>query len=234
MINFASPSRCRPCCGSDQFVYGPVLGDALITQWQLSPREVDYINRQQGVRCARCGNSLRAMALAHAIMRVCNFHGKLTDFIASSQANSTQVLEVNECGGLTTFLRHLKGYTFCQYPAVDITAMPFAANSFDLVVHSDTLEHVANPVKGLQECHRVLRPGGCCCYTIPIIVDRLTRSRAGLPASYHGAAGSEARDFLVHTEYGCDMWRHLFEAGFGECRIHAIEYPTALAVTGVK
>src|SRR5208282_3830755 len=42
-----------------------------------------------------------------------------------------------------------------------------------LVIHSDTLEHVERPVRALEECRRVLAPGGRVCFTVPIIVGRL-------------------------------------------------------------
>jgi len=39
----------------------------------------------------------------------------------------------------------------------------------DLIVHSDTLEHVDDPVAALTECRRIATPSGACCFTIPII-----------------------------------------------------------------
>ncbi len=65
-------------------------------------------------------------------------------------------------------------------------AIPYAAGTFDIVVHSDTLEHVENPVHALAECRRVLKPGGALCFTVPIIVGRLTRNRKGLPPELPG------------------------------------------------
>jgi ubiquinone/menaquinone biosynthesis C-methylase UbiE len=112
-------------------------------------------------------------------------------------------------------------------------AMSYEDQSFDLVLHSDTLEHVPEPVRGLAECRRVLKPGGFCAFTIPIIVDRLTASRAGLPPSYHGSPANPA-DHVVHTEYGADAWKHVLLAGFDECRICALEYPAAQALVGVR
>ena len=44
--------------------------------------------------------------------------------------------------------------------------------SFDLVVHSDTLEHVPDPLRALQECRRVLRPGGALCFTVPTLPEK--------------------------------------------------------------
>ena len=111
--------------------------------------------------------------------------------------------------------------------------LQFEDSSFDLIVHSDTLEHILHPVRGLSECRRVLRPGGACAFTVPLIVDRLTISRDGMPPSYHGSSANPG-DCLVHTEYGADAWKHVLLAGFRECRISAIEYPTAQALVAVR
>ena len=108
------------------------------------------------------------------------------------------------------------------------------AGYYDLVIHSDTLEHVADPVVGLAECCRVLRPGGACCFTVPIIIGRLSRSRNGLPPSYHGSPGEFLTDFIVQTEYGADAWVQVLRAGFAECRITSVRPPAAHALTGIK
>jgi ubiquinone/menaquinone biosynthesis C-methylase UbiE len=42
----------------------------------------------------------------------------------------------------------------------DAAAMPFADNSFDLVVCRAAFKNFAQPVRALAEMHRVLRPGG--------------------------------------------------------------------------
>jgi ubiquinone/menaquinone biosynthesis C-methylase UbiE len=101
---------------------------------------------------------------------------------------------VNEAGGLTQFLSKLPKHELVIYPQVDMTDMPFPDRTYDLVVHSDTLEHVPKPILGLSECYRVLVPGGYCAFTIPTIVDRMTRSRAGLRHSYHGSPDQRSAD----------------------------------------
>ena len=111
-----------------------------------------------------------------------------------------------------------------------MTQLPYPANAFDLVVHSDTLEHVADPHQGLRECRRVLSPAGACVFTVPVIVGRMTRSRRGLAPSYHGHADCREADFLVHTEFGADLWSAVFEAGFGSCQFVTFRYPSGLAV----
>ena len=227
------PIECCSCCGGREFVSHAVLWKDLIRQWGLSRDETDYIDRQQGTLCQACGSNLRSSALARAVMRIHRFSGTFRDWVRSAEARQLSVLELNGAGNLTGFLRELPGHVEKSYPEVDMLSMPFAAHSFDLVLHSDTLEHVPDPERGLSECRRILRPGGACCFTVPIIAARLTRSRDGLVNSYHGAPDEGKHDYRVCTEYGADAWRHAMEAGFSECRIISAEYPSALSLAAM-
>jgi len=217
-------------CGASTFKETRVLWDELIADWQLSPLETDYINRQQGFCCTACGNNLRSMALANAILSAYDFCGTLVQFVESDFAKTLKVLEINEAGGLTSVLKRLPNHRLVRYPEYDMTHLSFEPAMFDLVLHSDTLEHVPNPIAGLAECRRVLVNTGRCIFTVPIVVGRLTRSRAGLKNSYHGTSDQLDNDCTVYTEFGADMWRFAIEAGFTAARIHSFEYPAALAI----
>jgi SAM-dependent methyltransferase len=222
------------CCGAANLELGNVLWPALVEEWGLSDDEIEYIDRQQGLHCQQCGCNLRTMALALAICSCYGYLGTFLRFIEEPNARRLRVLEVNEAGHLTRFLSKLPKYCIAKYPEVDMMRMPFANNSYDLVVHSDTLEHVLKPVVALAECYRVLAPGGYCVFTVPMVVNRLTRTRAGLAPSYHGDINQRSPDFMVQTEYGADAWKHLILAGFKECRIITPEFPSALAVAGKR
>ena len=76
----------------------------------------------------------------------------------------------------------------------------------------------------------MLRPRGTLCFTVPVIVGRLSRGRDGLPRSYHGSPTEAGDDFVVHTEFGADAWTYPMQAGFSECHLFSIEYPAALAM----
>ena len=230
----APPIKACLCCGSSQLVANKILWPALVQEWGLSEEETGYIDRQQGLKCEACGSNLRTMALALAVCRCYGYRGIFEKFVKKFKTRRLRVLELNEAGGLTQFLSELPKHQLEKYPQVDMMQMPFADCSFDLVVHSDTLEHVPQPITALAECYRVLAPGGYCAFTIPVIVNRTTRSRAGLPASYHGYPNQPSSDLLVQTEYGCDAWKHLILAGFQECRLVAAEFPSALAFVGAR
>jgi tocopherol O-methyltransferase len=47
-----------------------------------------------------------------------------------------------------------------NFQVANALEMPFADNSFDLVWSLESGEHMPDKVKFLQECHRVLKPGG--------------------------------------------------------------------------
>jgi SAM-dependent methyltransferase len=221
-------------CGSKALEFYPILWDGLVREWGLTPEEAAYIDRQQGLSCQACGTNLRSMALALSIMRQFGYCGYFKDFVRKRVYRQLRVLEVNEAGTLSPFLRQSRRHVIARYPEYDMTQLAFGSGTFDLVVHSDTLEHVPDPVLGLTECGRVLAEDGACCYTVPIVVGRLTRSRAGLEPSYHGREVDRTADYLVHTEFGADAWTLPLRAGFRECRLMTVEYPTAQALACLK
>lgn len=218
------------CCGNDEFKQVDILWDKLIDEWDLSPREVKYINRQQAFACKKCGSNLRSMNLAAAIMSCYEYSGNFQQFVKNY--NKLSVLEVNEAGYLTKYLESMESRKIASYPEVNLMKTQYKNNTFDLVIHSDTLEHIPDPIKALRESLRILKPGGYTCFTIPIIVGRLSKKRSNKQRSYHGSPGNN--EYLVHTEYGSDMWTQLFEAGFMECRLFSIDYPSTVAIIGRK
>jgi SAM-dependent methyltransferase len=220
---------CR-CCGAKSFTHQDVLWKELVNAWELNEVEVAYINRQQGFHCTKCNNNLRSQALATALLKHCNFPGPLKDL--GSQC-AIRLLEINKAGNLTSFLSNIAGHRLVEYPSVDMTDLPIANESYELVVHSDTLEHVPDPGKGLRECARVLVNGGACIFTVPIVIGRLSRDCSNRPPSYHGSANNP-EDCRVVTEFGADVWTLPIQNGFAECRLVALEFPAAVAIVAIK
>lgn len=224
----AAPQSCA-ICGGRAFEDRKVLWPELIQAWELTPDEVTLIDRQQGRTCLQCGSNWRTIALASALMAEFEFDGLFADFIAESARRGLRILEINGAGNLSTWLQQSPLWQRVDYPAVDMQRLPMAASTYDLVIHSDTLEHVPDPLRGLSECRRVLKPGGRCVFTVPIVAGRMSRSCAGRPPSYHGRP-ENPDDYRVHTEFGADVWIWPLQAGFVSCHLHAWDYPSAMAI----
>lgn len=191
--------------------------------------EAGYIDKQQGTYCEGCGSNIRSLALANAIRAFFGTHRLLQDIDPTNFITDFSILEINEAGNLTPSLKELGTYTFGAYPEVDMHALPYDNGTFDMIVHSDTLEHVRNPQHALSECLRVLKPGGGLCFTVPVIIGRISRNRDGLAKSYHGVPKLAADDFVVHTEFGADAWTYILDAGFTELSIYTFAYPAGIA-----
>ncbi len=219
-----------PVCGGVRFSFVPVLWTYLIEAWQLNEEETDYVNRQQGFHCTECRNNLRSMALGTAFLSSFGLKGTLSQAVNSPVMASVRILEVNQAGDLGTFLSKFPHHRLISYPEYDLCSLRIQSETIDCVVHSDVLEHVSDPLRGLEECRRILAPGGKCIFTVPIIINRLTRSRSGLPPSYHGSPNTLDSDFLVHSEFGANIWSLVLSAGFCDCRIIALEHPAGLAI----
>ncbi len=204
-----------------------VLWESLTDEWGLSPLEAASVNRREGQQCPHCGAPLRSAALALAILHHASWPGTFNAWTSSSPP--LRILEINRAGQLTPWLDRIDGHLLVEHPDVDMHQLSFPDAGWDLVVHSDTLEHVDDPVRALAECRRILAPGGALCFTIPIISARLTRRREGLPPSYHGSESDPA--YLVVTEYGANFWTQVLDAGFTTLRVDALQWPDAVALT---
>jgi SAM-dependent methyltransferase len=218
-------------CGSAEFYSRKVLWPELIAEWQLSEIEAAYIDEQQGCACEACGANLRVVALGDALRETLGTDMPLRAFASTAAAAKLRILDINGAAGISDTLAVLPLYVRANFPAVDMHALPYGDKSFDLVIHSDTLEHVERPVRALEECRRVLALGGRVCFTVPVIVGRLTRGRAGLAKSYHGDPSNCSDDFIVHTEFGADTWCYLMQAGFTHVAINQVRYPAATALS---
>lgn len=216
-------------CGGTGFSDRAVVWDALAEGWGLTPEERAIVDRQQGTCCTKCGGNLRSIALADAILGACDAPGTLDSFISSPAAASLRILEINEAGTLSPQLSRLPLHVLAAYPEVDMRALPYGSGSFDLIVHSDTLEHVPEPERALGECARVLKPDGAMCFTVPVLPGRLSMNRANLPPLYHGDPANPTEYMRVQTEYGANIWDSLHQAGFGAVTLS--RFADAISIT---
>ena len=144
------------------------------------------------------------MALCHSMKLHFGLQGTLTEDLDS--LSSLAVLEITRAGFLTPVLENLPEQRLIEYPEYDIHGPTIRSNSYNLVIHLDVLEHVKNPTAALTERRSILKPNCVCIFTIPIIVGRLSRSRAGLEVSYHSGPNDHSSDLVFETEYGGVFW----------------------------
>jgi len=199
-------------CGGRAFEQRAVINDALASAWALSAKERADFDEREGHICSTCQMSKRVRMLLWSIRRL---------FPASS---GLRVLHFNQINYLSPALRTLGDVTETCYQQglergakvgelvnEDICQLTFPSNHFDLAIHSETLEHLFDFRKGLNEVERVLKPGGVQIYTVPLLHSRSTRQRMQqaadgrmlhlLPTSYHGNEG----EFPVAWEFGSDF-----------------------------
>lgn len=55
----------------------------------------------------------------------------------------------------------------------DICNLPFADNSFDVILCNHVLEHIPNDTKAMQELYRVMKPGGMGIFQVPQDLSRV-------------------------------------------------------------
>ncbi len=178
---------------------------------------------RESLFCSWCGSSSRVRRLAAVLVRLYSGAGarSLAELVAEPAFRALRVAEINAIGRMHAFLAEHPGLVYSEFPDEDVTALSYGDASFDLVLTSETLEHVPDPMEGFREIRRVLRPGGRHVFTVPIDFQRgQTRARAGLPAEHHGRGGgpfalvTRKADMLVHTDFGADLPQLLRDDGW--------------------
>ncbi|MEU8032753.1 class I SAM-dependent methyltransferase [Streptomyces sp. NPDC049099] len=96
----------------------------------------------------------------HHITRFTMYEGIRQFFTTGDRTG--RVLEVSGSGGaiVQMFPAERTEVVSTGYPEVDATALPFPDAEFDHVVCDQVVEHLPDPRRAVQECRRVLRPGG--------------------------------------------------------------------------
>jgi SAM-dependent methyltransferase len=104
----------------------------------------------------------------------------------------------------------------------NLSSLTYADASFDLVLTSETLEHVPDLDRALSEIRRVLVPGGFHLFTIPLLpTQHRTFARARIDDDGRGielappiAHPGGDWGYPVFTEFGLDAVERLRAAGF--------------------
>lgn len=206
-----------------------VIPPRLEEMWGLSPALAEALARKESLDCWRCGGKLRARRLAEVFLELYPVGtppapaASIRDWAAAPEAITLSVAEINRIDGLHEALEHLPRFTPSEYregvaPGTvvggcrceDLSRLTYDAEVFDLVLSSETLEHVPDLDAALAEIRRILKPGGRHIFTVPLLpgVERSFR-RTDRICHPGGDTG-----YPVVTEFGADLPHILEEHGF--------------------
>jgi SAM-dependent methyltransferase len=209
--------RCTVCGAETRFVRNSwILSRELRQAWPPG-----FVARES-MLCAECGSSLRVRLLAEALLALYGAGARsVAELVQEPGFRGLRVAEINAAGRMHPFLAVHPALTYVEYPQEDIQSLSWPDDSYDLVLTSETLEHVPDLRRALAETRRVLRPGGRHLLTVPVDPRRdVTASRDWLPEQHHGRGGgpfalvTRRADMLAHWDIGRDMPELLREAGF--------------------
>ncbi len=182
-----------------------------------------------GVRCARCAASAIHLAIGWA----------LRDRVA--RIEDCDVCELSARGPLAAWLqRTARSAALSEYFAgvepgtlrdgvrcEDVQRLTYADARFDLVTHTEVLEHVGDDARAFAELLRVLKAGGLMVFTVPMHGGPCTVERARLREGrvehllepvYH-LDPLRHEGILAFRDYGSDILERLRRAGFIEPEI---------------
>jgi SAM-dependent methyltransferase len=232
--------RCIVCGRFTLFIYRRrVVTPRLQELWGLTPRLADALARKESGDCAHCGAKLRGRRLAQVLLSL--YPGGappapcLARWVEAPEIRKLRVAEINRIDGVHSFVQNLPFYAGSDYsgetdPATlapgarseDLTRLTYCDSSFDLILTSETLEHVPDLHAALREIRRVLVPGGRHVFTVPVLpgtkqtVARSTVAADGSICDVMPRVCHPGGDwgYPVFTEFGTDLPELLTRAGF--------------------
>ena len=209
--------------------------------WGLSPQLAEALARKESCDCTYCGAKLRCRRIAQVVLSLYPVGDPpvpadaLVNWVEDAEIQPLRIAEINRIDGLHGQLKRLPNFVTSDFhpgaapgavvngiPSEDLTRLTYPDRSFDLVLTSESLEHVPDLSAALHEIHRVLVPGGRHIFTIPLLpATKSTFSRAILhpDGSVQDLAPRIAHPggdwgYPVFTEFGADLPELLKQAGF--------------------
>lgn len=195
-----------PCCGSKYITFLPA-----------------GLQKRANARCMKCGSLERH--------RVLWLYMKEQKEIFSKPLKVLHVSPEKAFYKLFGSLKNIQYFPIDLMPEkydygirtiqMDVTAMTFADNSFDIIICSHVMEHIRADLTAMNEMYRVLKPGGWAIINTPVDMNKEdTVEDVNL---YDPVKQQELFGQPDHVRlYGRDYIKRLSEAGF---QVEVIDYP---------
>jgi hypothetical protein len=218
-----------------------VIPRRLVELWGLSSSLADAFARKESCSCSRCGANLRARRIARALLTLYPVGTppaptrSLARWVELPESRSLRVAEINQIEGVHEELARLPQLASSDFHpgsdpgsmvggvrSEDLTGLTYPDASFDIVLTSETLEHVPDLEAALHEIRRVLVPGGRHIFTIPQLPHVQTTFARSIALPDGSIQDLEPRichpggdvGYPVFTEFGADMHDMMLRAGF--------------------
>jgi SAM-dependent methyltransferase len=230
--------RCSVCGAQSRFRFNTWILPPDMVRDLSDPGLVQAFRARESLWCGECGASLRVRRIADVLLsHYADRAVSLAELVHEPGFRALRIAEVNSIGTAHDVLAAHPGLRYSEYPEEDIQALSYGDGEFDLVLTSDTLEHVPDFEQALRETRRVLRPGGRHVFTVPVTPSRTTtvarasETEAGsvvhheLPQHHCRGSGPFAlltrrhEDLLAYSDFGLDLVDRVREAGF-EPEVH--------------
>src|SRR5262245_49046416 len=234
--------RCVVCGRFRPMLYRRrVIPRRLEELWGLSPTLAEALARKESCDCAHCGAKLRCRRIAQVLLRLYPVGNppaparSLADWVERPESQALRVAEINRIDGLHDQLPRLPHFAGSDYQpgampgsirdgvrSEDLTRLTYPDACFDLVLTSETLEHVPDLDAALHEVRRVLAPGGRHIFTVPMLPgteQTYPRAIVRPDGTIEDVAPRIAHPggdwgYPVFTEFGADLPDLLRRAGF--------------------
>jgi SAM-dependent methyltransferase len=244
---------CSVCGRRGRFAFNSWILPADLKRDLGDARLVDAFVARESLLCRGCGANLRIRRIADVLLEH-YAHGArtLVELLEERPFRSLAVAEINRVGSIHPLLAVHPGLVYSEFrpgakPGAlvdgvrneDVCRLTYADASFDLVLTSDTLEHVPDLGSALGETRRILAPGGRHVFTVPVVPSRRSSVRRATlaedgsvvhraPPRHHargsgplGLVGRRA-DQLVFTDVGMDIADAMRAAGL-EPEVHFLD-----------
>lgn len=207
-------------------------------------RVVSFFYRGKGVQCPVCGSAFRKFlpygrmrSRANALCPHClslERHRLIWIYLKERTDFFSRPLDVLHIAPEVCFIRPFEKQHGIRYITadldspwakvkMDIQAMPFAENSFDVVLCNHVLEHVDDDHKALREICRVLKPGGLAVLQVPffnpvpdVTVEDASVKTPGEREKYYGQADHVRRYGKDYVNRIAGSGMHAEELAFAE------------------
>lgn len=175
-----------PSCGVKSVIlHSPAIRKwfvDLLSSWQASDDYKKQLLLRENYFCGNCMANFRMRSLAETILGLLNQED--TRNLVTKLKNDPG-FRIYETAAYSVFrdrsLRRLDNYVVSEYfpdqkPGrreggvrnENLECLTFPDDSFDLVITSEVLEHVADLDRAMAEIRRVLKPGGLHVFTVPV------------------------------------------------------------------